>query len=183
MKKVVFGTVGAVFVLIGLAVMIWYQFIHRDPALWKVDLYQAYNGWDLICDQYKGTDERRCYLRYVDTYSQDPFGAAVFFVQHSEKSGTRLSIDLEKDNHVTSAAFVTDGQLKPTKVFASCSENSCVLESEQTSQFVIMASKAESWHLEIEEADGKERLLAIDLSRFALAELNFVTELKKRGLY
>ena len=183
MKKLVLGGLGAVVVFAGVAALIWQTYIYRDPALWKVDLYQAHNGWDLICDRYEGTKERRCYLRYVDTYSQDPFGAAVFFIQHHSEEGTQLSVDLEKDNHVISSAFQKSDNEEETKLFSHCISNSCVLDKEKTGQFMMLAARADLWLLSIQEANGNSRRLELDVSTFANAERNFVTELKKRGLF
>mgnify|MGYP007072443025 CR=1 FL=1 len=183
MKKLVIGGVAATLFIVGLAALIWHYFIYRDPALWKVDLHQPYDGWDLFCDQYEGTEERRCYLRYVDTYSLDPFGAAVFFVQHDVEGGSQLEISLEKNNSVVSSSFVVAGETRKTRLFSGCTSNVCTLDAEQTGQFMMSASDAELWLLKIKEADKEERLLELDVAKFSLAELNFVTELKKRGLY
>ena len=182
-KKMIIAGLSCVLSLAAVAALVWHFFIYKDPALWHVKLYQTYSGWDLICDQYQDTDQHRCYLRYVDTYSLDPFGAAVFFVQHSVKNGTRLSIGLEKGSVIQSSAFVGQGSTKKSALLNGCSESSCILDAGKTGQFMMSANKAEAWQINFTEEHGEARQLMIDVSKYASAERDFITELKKRGLH
>jgi hypothetical protein len=129
-----------------------YQSAQEDPALWKVDYYKPYDGWDLICDQYEGTENRRCYLRYVDTYSLDPFGAAVFFIEHEKNAGPNFLIDLEPGSELVSALLTQrDPTLSVNVETGDCDKAKCLLEDAAAAGFMFSGKEADKLRVQFVE--------------------------------
>ncbi len=63
---------------------------------WKNLYYKSYGEWTTACEERSDDPAiKRCYLRYVDAYAQDPFGAFFLFVS-IEKSGPQFSFEFER---------------------------------------------------------------------------------------
>lgn len=74
----------------------------NDDWKWKNTFQKNYGEWTTACED-RSDDEtvKRCYLRYVDAYARDPFGAFFVFVTTS-KAGPSFSFEFERGTKFTS---------------------------------------------------------------------------------
>ncbi|MEO1746393.1 MAG: hypothetical protein AAFR13_07675, partial [Pseudomonadota bacterium] len=67
-----------------------------DDWKWVSEYYATYGEWTVACE-HRSDDEaaKRCYLRYVDVYSRDPFGALFVFITDTAVEGLRFVFEYE----------------------------------------------------------------------------------------
>ena len=63
---------------------------------WASEYYATYSEWTVGCD-HRTDDEsiKRCYLRYVDAYARNPFGALFVFVTDTNEAGLTFTFEYE----------------------------------------------------------------------------------------
>lgn len=68
----------------------------NDDWKWKNTYYKSYGEWTTACED-RSDDEtiKRCYLRYVDAYAREPFGAFFVFVTIDDE-GPHFSFEFER---------------------------------------------------------------------------------------
>ncbi len=72
-----------------------------DDWKWKNLYYKTYGEWTTACEERSDDPAfKRCYLRYVDAYAQDPFGAFFVFVT-IEDTGPQFSFEFERGTKFT----------------------------------------------------------------------------------
>lgn len=79
----------------------------NDDWKWKNTHYKTYGEWTTVCED-RSDDEtvKRCYLRYVDAYAREPFGAFFVFVTITD-DGPRFSFEFERGTNFTGHWNVT----------------------------------------------------------------------------
>ncbi|MEO0676955.1 MAG: hypothetical protein AAFZ02_05290 [Pseudomonadota bacterium] len=147
------------------------------PGEWVVTHQQAFGLWESFCDERTTGDllEERCYLRYVDVYSQDPFGAAFVFVTPGA-----VEIALGRARTVGDGVHITRGgetvwSLGETR----CAP--CTLEGEAASTLLEAFAAGGTFHLDFEGRSGETRL-AWDLAQMADALDDYRAQSAARGL-
>ncbi|MEL6200872.1 MAG: hypothetical protein AAFR39_00790 [Pseudomonadota bacterium] len=78
---------------------------------WASDYYTTYGEWTVGCDQRSDNDAiKRCYLRYVDAYAQNPFGALFVFITDTEDNGLTFNFEYESGVRFTAPWQVLGGE-------------------------------------------------------------------------
>ncbi|MEO0544524.1 MAG: hypothetical protein AAFY99_11960 [Pseudomonadota bacterium] len=77
---------------------------------WASEYYATYGEWTVGCDQ-RSDDERvkRCYLRYVDAYARNPFGALFVFATANANDGLKFNFEYEAGVRFTKPWRVVNG--------------------------------------------------------------------------
>lgn len=67
-----------------------------DDWKWAPEFYKTFGEWTTACE-HRSDDEtmKRCYLRYVDVYQRDPFGAFFVFITTSDTGSPRFAFEYE----------------------------------------------------------------------------------------
>jgi len=135
----------------------------NDDWKWKNTHYKTYGEWTTVCED-RSDDEtvKRCYLRYVDAYAREPFGAFFVFVTIVEKS-PHFSFEFERGTNFTGNWNVTaDTSEIWTFDPANCpSRAECILSSEQGTM-LAKALAAPDAKLNFKFTDREDRKLDRD---------------------
>ncbi|MEM9999453.1 MAG: hypothetical protein AAF940_01115 [Pseudomonadota bacterium] len=112
---------------------------------WASEYYATYGEWTVACD-HRSDDEtvKRCYLRYVDAYARDPFGALFVFVTRSGETGLRFNFEYERGVRFTAPWSVTENET-PVYAFdpAGCPSGSeCPIGGDEASEMAEAFSAA-----------------------------------------
>lgn len=105
----------------------------NDDWKWKNTHYKTYGEWTTVCeDRSDDQSVKRCYLRYVDAYSREPFGAFFVFVTIVDKS-PRFSFEFERGTKFTGNwTVMTSNQQIWSFDPANCpARGECILSPEQ----------------------------------------------------
>ncbi|MEO1747138.1 MAG: hypothetical protein AAFR27_00715 [Pseudomonadota bacterium] len=111
---------------------------------WASEYYATYGEWTVGCDQ-RSDDEaiKRCYLRYVDAYARNPFGALFVFVTYTQDTGLTFTFEYEAGVRFTAPWQVLDGQAAIwTFDQSQCRRGSeCAIGGDQASDLAAALSK------------------------------------------
>ena len=115
---------------------------------WLPSHYKVFDQWDSVCDKRgsENTTEQRCYIRYVDVYSDHPKFGAVFLFVTPEKSGHKIEVGFERGTRYMDQGFqleVNGAQIwaMPEKCLRT---KSCVLTGDNAAEFIAKAQENEN---------------------------------------
>ena len=158
------------------------------PGSWAVDHYKTFGIWKSICDSadLKGTHVKRCYLRYVDVYSEDPeFAASFIFVyqedgktafQYAYERGTKFEPDGLRVERDGAKAFIVDERCSTTA-------SGCKLRDTKSVTATIEAFSGGGALVQwFTDRHGKQQKLSWSLDGFARAYEDYRVQLAARGL-
>ncbi|MEM9574195.1 MAG: hypothetical protein AAF870_03075 [Pseudomonadota bacterium] len=156
----------------------------NDDWKWKNTHYKTFGEWTTACED-RSDDEsvKRCYLRYVDAYAREPFGAFFVFVTTS-KEGPSFSFEFERGTKLPSDWTVSAGD-KQIWTFdpAQCpSRGECILSTAQGTK-LAKALAAPGAALNFKFTDREDRVLDRNWpgdSQFADAFYDLQTQTAKR---
>jgi len=147
------------------------------PGEWVVTHQKAFGLWESFCDERTtgALVEERCYIRYVDVYSQDPFAAAfVFITPENTEIALGRARAIESGVHITRAG----------ETVWSLNERRCTpcrLEGLAAATLLQALAAGGTMHLDIEGRSGEARL-SWDLSQMADAIADYEAMARARGL-
>ena len=125
---------------------------------WKNLHYKTFGEWTTACEERSDDPTvKRCYLRYVDVYAQDPFGAFFVFVTIKD-SGPRFSFEFERGTKFTGDWTVRAGnqQIWHFDPAACPVFGDCVLSTEIGISFAkSLASPEAALHVSFTDREGR----------------------------
>lgn len=147
------------------------------PGEWKVTHQEAFGLWESFCDERTTGDEleERCYIRYVDVYSQEPFAAAFVFI-----TPENIEIALGRARAIDQGVHITYGgetvwELGETRC------RPCRLEGDDAETLMNALAGGGTFHLDVDGRAGEQRL-AWDLSEMAAAIEDYRSMARAKGL-
>ena len=115
---------------------------------WRPTHYEIFDQWDSVCDERgsENTIEQRCYIRYVDVYSDSPKFGAVFLFVTPEKPGHKIEVGFERGTRYMDQGFQlevngTQTWAMPEKCLRT---KSCVLTGDKAAKFIAKAQENEN---------------------------------------
>jgi invasion protein IalB len=154
---------------------------------WVVTHTAHFGLWDSVCDERPegAAMHRRCYIRYVDVFSDRPKFAAHFVFVTPEGAGLRIEYGSEPGTrfvpggHRIEAAGETVWQAER----ASCLQGgSCVFERDAAAALYALMKAGGEWRFDFADRHGQIQSLGWDLEPFAGAAADFEREAAARGL-
>ena len=153
------------------------------PGEWVITEQKSYGLWESFCDRRITGDvtEERCYLRYVDVFSDRPnFAAQFMFVTPDEvefgiERGTRFS---ENGFRITNGAEVLWNNSR-----LSCLRGrECTYRGVDAVDLLETMERGETFEFEFTDRNGNEQLLNWDLTVFGDAMKNYRANALSKGL-
>ena len=179
------------FLFFGITGLVWAQDRQGNdtPGDWITKHFEKYGLYTTACDERpeNGVLKQRCYIRYVDIFSEAPkFAAVVFFVfqkdrktaiQYGSEPGTVMAADglrVESGN----------GWVITWKATETCREGHDCLMSDEKEVADTLAAFSAGGELvqEFTDRHGAEQLLKWDLAGFAEAYSDYLKQSKARNL-
>lgn len=154
------------------------------PGDWIVDHYRPFGLWDSICDyRLTGTvRESRCYIRYVEVFSQRPQFAAQFVfvtpgpvIEIGLEAGTRFSPDGIRIEDMGGILWSTDR-------FGCRFGFTCTFSGADADVLMNAMADGTVFAFDFTDRHGTARALRWDLTKFADAVADFRATSKARGL-
>ena len=151
--------------------------------------HKTYDGWwDVACDSEMDGANGRCYVQYVDVYSQRPdFRAAmlqlVFFKDTSGKSQPRLSFILERDLDTEAVRLDVkkgDAMVERFKL-SGCSGSDCVIEGEAAARMLEAFRTGDQLAITLPETGERPKTLSWPLHNAGALLDDFAAQRAARG--
>ena len=157
----------------------------RDtPGEWVVDHTKHFGLWDSMCDHRTTgeTREERCYLRYVEVFSRDPFAALFLFVT----PGPEIEIGIERGTRFEDQGIRIEdanGTTLWTTDRRSCLRGrACTFEGEEAKALYAAMRDGAVFAFDFADPSGTERALRWDLTRMGEASADFADQSVARAL-
>lgn len=157
----------------------------RDtPGEWVVDHTKHFGLWDSMCDHRTTGDlrEERCYLRYVDVFSRDPFAALFLFVT----PGPEIEIGIERGTRFPDQGIRIEdanGAVLWTTDRRSCLRGrACTFEGEEAASLYEAMQTGAVFAFDFADPSGADRELRWDLTRMGEASADFADQSAARAL-
>ena len=135
---------------------------------WVATHFEPFGLWDSVCDERTedGALRQRCWLRYVEVWSRDPFGASFVFL-------TPGSVEIGQERGVLTAPgglrIERDGETIWEDGLLACRIGSCTFSGADAATFRAVASGGGTLVMDFRDPRGERRALRWDLARFGEA--------------
>ena len=137
--------------------------------------HKTYDGWwDVACDSQSDGSDGRCYVQYVDVYSDRPdFRAAmVHLVYEGEEAGKGtpvLTFNLEGDLDFSAVAMrvETSGQEDLALTLPGCSSSPCIVRDGAAQQMVSAWRDGETLSITLPETGDRPKEIRWPLQNMA----------------
>jgi len=154
---------------------------------WVTDHYKSFGIWVSACDHRddKGETVRRCYIRHVDVYAQQPrFGAAFVFAQPSEDAAPVFEFSFESGTDFAADGFkhMRDGETVWMLDTDTCRRNRCILKGARSAELIEVLEGGGALQLTFSDRHGRDWARQWDAEGFAAAYKDFKDASAERGL-
>ncbi len=160
----------------------------RDtPSNWKVTHFEKFGIYLSSCDErMEGeTLKQRCYLRYVDVFSQKPKFAAQFMFVTNGTDGPEVDFGLEPGTLFNPNGFRVDGAkdtLWRTRRIGCLTGLSCTFTNTAASDLLEAMQTGDVFRFTFRDSHGQSQDLSWPLDGFNAAVQDFQTQSQLRGL-
>lgn len=153
---------------------------------WNSDYYQTYGEWTVACeDRSDNPAIERCYLRYVDAYARDPFGALFVFATSTAEQGLRFNFEYEGGTTFTKPWIVADTNGNEIWSFdpSLClTGNECAMTRDTAATFRTSMTPESTLHFSFRDRIGRTFDLAWPAEGFAEAVKDLTQQSSARNL-
>lgn len=157
-----------------------------DDWKWASDYYKAYGEWTTACET-RSDDAtiKRCYLRYVDAYARDPFGALFVFGTSTQAQGLRFEFEYEGGTAFTKAWMVVDAtgaeiwRFDPNLCLTA---NACVMIGDTAEKLRHAMSADTALNMDLRDRVGRTFQLSWPATGFAEALDDLIRQSADRAL-
>ena len=155
----------------------------------EIAYHKTYDGWwDVACDSESDGSNGRCYVQYVDVYSQRPdFRAAmvqiVYVKDDAGQSQPRLTFMLERDLDASAVSLdVKQGDTVAERFkLTGCSGSECVIEGPAAAKMLEAFRTGEQLAIGLPESGERPKTLSWPLQNAALFLDDFAAQRAERG--
>ncbi|NSX53625.1 hypothetical protein [Parasulfitobacter algicola] len=156
----------------------------RDtPGEWIITYHKSFGLWDSFCDERITGDvlEQRCYVRYVDVFSQKPDFAAQFFFLTLEG----LEFGIERGTRFNEDGFkiVKDDQTIWVNTNPSCLRGKdCTFAGPAAAELLDLMRQGDALRFTFTDRNGLQQDLTWDLTAIEQILANYRAQSILRGL-
>ena len=156
-----------------------------NPWAWKVNYTGTHGIWKTICDEQNVEEEQlnRCYVRWVDVFSERPkFGALYVFIT-PENNGFAVDFSVEPGTTIVKDGFaIVDGEQPIWKMErSSCLVHSdCKIRPDEMQSFFSAAERGEKIAFSLIDRYEQQFELNWSLDGFNEAMADLKKQLQKR---
>lgn len=157
-----------------------------DDWKWASDYYQAYGEWTTACEtRSDDASIKRCYMRYVDAYAREPFGALFVFATNTAENGMRFNFEYESGTTFTKPWTVADASGNEIWRFdpsACLSGNECAMTRTIAATFHNSMTPDATLNFSFRDRIGRTFDLVWPAEGFSQAVQDLIDQSAARGL-